>query len=316
MNFNSPDIYKIIDKSDKIAVSAHLSPDGDAVGSCVAMAQVLEMLGKKPVILLEEYSKKFNFLKGLELIKNEVQEEKFDLFIALDCGSKDRLSKFQKNFDEASITMNIDHHISNTNFAQNNIVYPDASSTCEVVYEVVKNFAKLNKYIAEALYTGILTDTNGFMHNSTSPRTHEVASELLKLGISSSELHTKMLYSHSISEMRVFGYALTKAIVDGKICYCLLTNDEIVNKCGADYTELENIVSYLLNCNGVEASAFIYEKADKTIKVSLRSIEIDVSLLATKFGGGGHKLAAGVSFNTTIEKARDIIINELKETLE
>lgn len=317
MDFNSPDIYRILDESNNIAISAHLSPDGDAVGSCAAMALALEMIGKKPVIFLEKYNDKFKFLKGLKFVTDQIHCDRiFDLFISLDCGSKDRLSGFQVLFDNARKTMVIDHHISNTLFGDINIVYPNASSTCQVVYEIIKNFCNLNKDIAEALYTGILTDTNGFMHTCTSTRTHEIAAQLLMAGISSSELHERLLYSHSVSEMRICGYAFSKAVIDDKICYCQLSRDEIENRCGAQYSELDTIVSYLLNCNGIEASAFIYEKPDGTVKASMRSKKINVSAIAEKYGGGGHIMAAGVSFyNSDIETVRKIIVEEFKEAM-
>lgn len=316
MEANSPQIYDILTKYDSIALACHTNPDGDAIGSALGLALCLRLMGKKPFVLIEDYSEKFDFIKGREMIyKGDFDELKPELFISLDCGSSDRLGAAEAVLKRAKETLAIDHHISNTGFADNNIVYPNASSTCEIVYETIKNFCAVNKDIAEALYTGIITDTSGFKHNSTSPRTLEAAAQLIKFGIDFSAIQTRVLYSHSEKETAVFLKAVGRYKIDGKICVSYITKDEIINECGADYKDLDGIVEYLLNFNGIEASVFAYEKADGIKKISMRSKSTDVSRIAVKYNGGGHKLAAGASLNMPMEEALDTIVKEIKKEL-
>lgn len=316
MDANSTEIYQILSESNDIALGCHVNPDGDAIGSTLGFALCLSLMGKKPVVLIEDYSEKYSFIKGSEFIfKGNLDELKPDLFISLDCGSSDRLGSAEAVFNRAEKTLAVDHHVSNTNFATYNIVYPESSSTCEVVYEMVKNFCVLNHDIAEALYTGIITDTSCFKHNSTSPRTLEVAAQLIKFGIDFSDIQTRVLYSHTKEETAVFIKAVQKYKIEDKICYSFLTKEEILNDCKADYKDLDGIVEYLLNFEGVEVSVFVYEKPDGTKKISMRSKKLDISKIAMKHNGGGHKLAAGATMNTSVEEAIQTIINEIKNEL-
>lgn len=316
MNANSTEIYKILSENNEIALGCHVNPDGDAIGSTLGFALCLSLMGKKPIVLIEDYSEKYSFIKGSEFIfKGNYDELNPELFISLDCGSADRLGNAEAVFKRAKETIAVDHHVSNTKFANYNIVYPDSSSTCEVVYEIIKNFCVVNKNIAEALYTGIITDTSGFKHKSTSPRTLEVAAQLIRFDIDFSEIQTRVLYSHSKEETAVFLKAVERYKTEDKICYSYLSKEEILNECKADYKDLDGIVEYLLNFEGVEVSVFVYEKPDGTKKISMRSKKADVSKIAIKYNGGGHKLAAGATMNTSVEEAIQTIINEIKNEL-
>ena len=205
MQTNSPQIYELISKYDNIVIGSHTNPDGDAVGSSLGLALCLAIMGKKPIVLLEDYSCKYSFIKGKEYIfKEDYDSLEPQLFISLDCSSPDRLGRAESVFKRAAETMCIDHHISNKNFADYNIVLADSSSTCEVVYDIIKNFCVLNESIAEALYTGIVSDTSAFKHKSTSPATLEAAARLISLGIDFSKIQTDVLYSHSKEQTAVF----------------------------------------------------------------------------------------------------------------
>lgn len=316
MDANSMQIYKILSKYDNIVLGCHTNPDGDAIGSTFGFALCLKLMGKNPIVLIEDYSRKYSFINGSELIfKGDYNELNPELFISLDCGSADRLGDAAGVFDRAEVTIAVDHHVSNTEFADYNIVYPQSSSTCEVVYEIIKNFCVLNHDIASALYTGIISDTSGFKHNSTSSRTLEIAAQLIKYDIDFSEIQTAVLYSHTEKENAVFVKAIERYTIDGNICYSYLTKEEILDECKADYKDLDGIVEYLLNFEGVSASVFVYEKPDGTKKISMRSKKADVASIAVKYNGGGHKLAAGASLNTSIEEAIDTIVNEIKNEL-
>jgi len=315
METNDVKIGQILSTYDNIVLGTHINPDGDAVSSTLAFAQTLKIMGKNPVVLIGKYSDKYCHIKGTEFIYNgDYNNINTDIFIALDCGDKKRLGKAQSVFERAKITFNIDHHISNNNFADNNIVLANASSSSEVVFEVIKNFSIINVDIAEAIYTGIISDTGGFRHNSTTPETHNVVAQLLKYNINFSEIHRKVLYDHTIEQIKVFTKALNNIEIDDEIAFTTITVQEL-KQCGADTTDLDGIVEYMLNIRGVEVSVFLYEKSDGSVKASLRSKNIDVNNIALKYGGGGHKAAAGASFDKNIAQVKDIILNDIKNEL-
>jgi len=311
----STDIYEIWTKGENVVISTHLNPDGDAVGAVFALAMALAKIGAKPVVLIENYSEKFDFIKGTEYVYNENYDNlKPDVFIAVDCGSKDRLGKSMSVFDRANVTFNIDHHISNDNFAENNIVLGKASSSCEVVYEIIKNFCVLDKDIAEALYVGIVSDTFGFKYNSTSKNTMEIGGKLMEFGIEYSQIQDKVLYEHTIAEVNVFKKALDNFKTDGNVAYTFLRASEM-NECGATSKDLDGIVEYILNIKGISISVFVYEKGDGICKISFRSKKADVNKVASNFGGGGHILAAGTDFKGSVEEALNSALNEIKKEL-
>lgn len=312
----STDIYEILSKSKNVVISTHTNPDGDAVGSSLALAMAVAEIGVKPIVLIEEYSEKYDFIKGTEYIyKGDYDELEPDVFIAVDCGSKERLGQAEKVFDRAKTTFNIDHHISNNGYAMDNVVQGGASSACEVVYDVIKTFCQVNKDIAEALYTGIVTDTYGFKYNATSRHTMEIGGQLIEMGIAFSEIQDRVLYEHSETEVEIFKKALNNFKIDGKVAYTTLTLDEMA-ECGATNKDLDGIVEYILNIQGVEVSTFVYQKGENLCKISLRSKKIDVNEIASKFGGGGHILASGASFEGTIDNALNSVLTEIKKRVE
>lgn len=316
MKINSIELYNVINSYDEIILSCHVNPDGDAVGSTLGLAQCLHLMGKKPVVLIDDYSEKYKFIKGREFIY-EGDYDKLDstLFICLDCGSDDRLGEACEVFKRAKQTIVIDHHVSNTEFGDYNIVFPNSSSTCEVVFETFKNFCMINYDIAVAFYTGIITDTSGFKHTSTTPRTLEVAAKLIGFGINFSEIQTRVLYTHSQNETAVFLKAVGRYKIDGKVCYSYLTKDEIINECGADYKDLDGIVEYLLNFEGMEVAVFGYEREDSSIKISMRSNSTDIGKIAVEHEGGGHKFAAGANFSSSMQEALETVVEEIKKEL-
>jgi phosphoesterase RecJ-like protein len=307
-----------IENAGLIAVAAHLNPDGDAVSSSFAFAKALDKLGKKVVVLLEEYDTKFDMLGGSDFIyKGDYRELTPDVFFCLDCGSIDRLREAQAVFERAKLTYNIDHHISNTNFADVNIVNGSASSTCEVVYELIHDIVDVDKDIATAIYTGILTDTGGFMHNCTSRRTHEIAGKLVELGVDTPNVHTKILCEHSVSQAMLFGCAIGKMqVTDGRIASTLITKADFAS-CNASQSDLDGICEFMLNTKGIEVAVLASERDNGYTKLSFRSKGVNVSEIAVSLGGGGHKLAAGAGIvsepNAAVQKAVGILKEKINE---
>ncbi|MBQ7266243.1 MAG: bifunctional oligoribonuclease/PAP phosphatase NrnA [Firmicutes bacterium] len=289
--------------AETICIAGHTNPDGDAVSSTLALALAVEQLGKKPYILLEDYSDEFDVLDGRKYIYSLSYDELApDLFIASDCGDKERLGEAAKVFDRAKKTWNIDHHVSNTSFAQVNVVEPASSSACEVVYETVKDFIKLDKNIATALYTGILTDTGGFRHNSTHKRTHEIAGILVEAGVDTPFIHNKMLMEHTLVQAKVLAQAIENVSFEGSVCISYIDSIQL-EKIGADKKDLGAVIDYLITMRGAEVAVFAYERNDGCVKLSFRSKSLDVNKIAAKLGGGGHVLASGASVNNDIESA-------------
>jgi phosphoesterase RecJ-like protein len=315
-NMYENNILKDIENAELIAVAGHLNPDGDAVSSSFAFASFLEKLGKKAVVLLEGYDEKFNMLYGKKFVySGDYAELNPDVFFALDCGSIDRLRDAQAVFERSKFTYNIDHHISNTNYADVNIVNGSASSTCEVVFELIHNLIDIDKETATAIYTGLLTDTGGFMHNCTSKRTHEIAGRLVELGVDTPNVHTKILCEHSISQAKLFGVAISKMqITEGKIASSLVTKADFA-LCGATQSDLDGICEFMLNTKGIDVAVLASERDNGYTKLSFRSKSVNVSEICVSLGGGGHKLAAGAGIVSEPKAAVDMAVDLLKEKI-
>ncbi len=308
-------ILKDIDNVQTIFIAGHTNPDGDAIGSCFGFALAMAALGKTPVILLDNYSEKFNILKGGEYVyKGDPSKLAPEIFFALDCGDIDRLGDAKEVFERAEKTYNIDHHISNTYFAQNNIVNGDASSASEVVYEVISKFVSIDTDIATAIYTGILTDTRGFKHSCTSERTHMIAGKLVTAGVDTGRIHSKFMYEHSLTEAKAFALAIDKMYLEDRIAFTYLTKEDMASV-GATANDLDGIVAYLLNTGDAELALFATERDNGIVKLSFRSNEIDVNQVALQFGGGGHKLASGASVTGNIEEVMSKALDILKDKI-
>ncbi|MDE6182339.1 MAG: bifunctional oligoribonuclease/PAP phosphatase NrnA [Eubacteriales bacterium] len=311
-------VIEEIKKAKNIVLAGHVSPDGDAVSANFALALAIKKIGKEPIILLEKYADTYDYLTGHNFVYTEEQDKlNPDLFISLDCGDIKRLGKAEEVFKRAKKTINIDHHMSNDNFADINVVNKEGSSTSEVVYEILNQMEGdiIDKDIATIIYTGIVFDTCGFKHKSTGKRTHQIAGELIEKGVDSSAVHTNLIYTHSIGNSRLLAKSIENLHIDGGISITTLSKDDILEKCKASYDELEGISGYLLDIKGTAVSAFLYEKRDGSIKVSFRSKELNVNEIAGKFGGGGHKLASGATINATLEEAKEIVLKEIKNKM-
>lgn len=308
-------IIKDIENVQTIYITGHTSPDGDCIGSTFGFALAMAKMGKKPVILLEDYAEKFNILDGSQFVfKGDYEGLEPDIMFSLDCGDKHRLGEAEVVFDKAKCTYNIDHHISNTKFAMTNIVNGKASSACEVIYEIISKFVDIDKNIATALYTGLLTDTGGFRHNCTSERTHQIAGKLISAGVDTPTIHTKFLMEHSMTDVKIFAKAIGRMCLDKGIAYTYVTNDDM-KECNATSKNLDAVVGYLLNTEGAEVAIFASERAEDIVKLSFRSKNANVNEVAALFGGGGHILAAGAATKGNIIEVLNKAISEVRKKL-
>lgn len=302
-----------IKDSKGIVLGAHINPDGDAVGALVGMATLCGFLHIPYQVMLENVPENFKeLLEDIEL--NDTVTIDYDTFISVDCGDVDRLGKYKGLFEQAAVTINIDHHETNTYFADLNEVHADASSSCEVVYEIIKEAkCPLTQSLVSGLYTGILTDTGGFMHPCTSARTHQIVAELLQVPFD----FTKIYYNQMVAKSEIATIMESVAIghlsqLNNKSMYLAYVTAEEMKEKGATKEDLGSIVSQVKNIKGCEVAIFIYPIEEEKYKVSFRSnAPYDVAKIATIFGGGGHIRAAGATLNGTLEQVIEHVCKAL-----
>lgn len=309
-------ILQEIEDAKSIGISGHVRPDGDCIGSCVALYNYLinNSREKEIDVYLEMVPDSFSFLKDTDKINvNYNKEIIYDLFISLDCGSLDRLGLAEKYFNEAKRTINIDHHISNTLFAKENHLIPEASSTCEVLFDLFEE-DKIDYFTAEALYLGIVHDTGVFKHSNTTKKTMTIAGKLIDKGILFSKIIDESFFQKTYVQNQILGRCLLESmlILDGK-CIISTLSKTVMEFYGATSEDLDGIIDQLRITQGVEVAIFIYEVDNLVFKVSMRSNEqVNVNKIATYFGGGGHIKAAG----TTMHGNKYDVINNLTTHIE
>ena len=302
-----------------VAIGGHVRPDGDCVGSCMGLYQYINAVypDVQVDVYLEVVPSSFYMFDVVNEILHEVNEDKmYDLFISLDCASVDRLGFSQSLFEKAKATLCVDHHISNHGFADDNYIVPEASSTSELVYNLIDKDA-ITTEIAECLYLGIVHDTGVFQYSCTSPETMEAAAELMRKNIRASEIIDKTYYEKTYVQNQMLGKALQESslLLDGKVIASHIEK-EIMDANGVKPSDLEGIVSQLRVTQGVEVAIFMYELAKQEYKVSLRaSGNVDVSKVAQHFGGGGHVKAAGATMQGVAEDILDKLTEQIQTQL-
>ncbi len=315
MNNSFEEIYAVFNDSTSIAIAGHQNPDGDAIGACLALALALKKCGKDVTVLLEPYKGMYDVIPGKNLI---LAPEKYDmvdaeLFVALDCGDLMRLGEAASVFGRTAKQVNIDHHISNGYYGQYNFVDGEASSTCELIYRLLRDVVDLDKDIATALYAGILYDTGGFRHTSTSPATMNAAAELMTYDIPFNRIHNDFFESKSFQEMKIIGRAFQNALqrFEGKFLYSTIALSEMEDF-GCTYHDVGAVISQLKSVQGTGIACFLYEKEPNVVKASFRCEDgYDVCQLASVFGGGGHQKAAGCTICEPMEKALSMVMAEV-----
>lgn len=316
-------IREICMDAERIGISGHIRPDGDCVGSCLGLYLYLKKLfPKKEVkVFLEQPADIFSCLKGFDNIEILGKEtpvlEPFDVYFALD-GRRDRLGAAEKLFEEAKKTVNIDHHVSNSGGCGDyNYIRPEASSTSELVYELVEEDL-LDKDIAAALYIGIVHDTGVFRYSCTSPKTLQAAARLISFDIDFPNLVEKTFFEKTYVQNQIMGRALLESmlIMDGR-CIVSYIDKRTMDFYQVTSKDFEGIVSQIKLTKGTECAVFMYEIATLEYKVSLRSTEkVDVAKVAEIFGGGGHVRAAGCTMNGTFHDVINNLTVHIEEQLE
>jgi phosphoesterase RecJ-like protein len=309
-------IKEYIAKVKSILIITHEDPDGDAIGSSLALMHALRKLGKIVTVLIPKINPMYNILPGFSDIRTEIEDEEIELCIALDSSDLERLGSCRKYFENAEYTLVIDHHITNQNFGDVNYINAVASSTCQNLMVIFDELGiELDKNIAECIYTGILTDTGAFRYN-VQAETFEFMAMLIETGIDTANIYRRMFDVITEKRVRLLGRALNtlEMYENGKIAITHVTKNDL-EELESEDGDQENIVNFGRNIENAEVSVFIREKDGKQ-KVSLRSNEyVDVALIASKYLGGGHKKAAGFTADMPLEQLKNLLISEIQKQL-
>lgn len=306
-------LHELLTNAKTVGISGHIRPDGDCVGSCLAMYNYIVTYypNVEAHVYLDPIPNTFKFLKNADKIQDihTVSEDTvFDLYIALDCSEGSRLGDAFNFFENAKHTVCIDHHFSNNGFSEFSYIIPDDSSTCELVYNQIGK-EKITKDIAECLYLGIIHDTGVFQYSCTTEATMAAAGFLMTKGIDYPKICTDTYFAKTMVQNRMLGKALLgcKTYLDGKVIAAVITAEDMA-EFGAESKHLEGIVQQLRDTTGVEVAVFLYELADGDFKGSTRATgDVDLTVITGVYGGGGHKKAAGFSVDT--DKPWDVIDN-------
>lgn len=315
------EIIEKLKNSERILITTHVNPDPDAIGSGLALYLALNKLleeEKKVVrfVIQDNVPAFLDFLEHSVIIENfgNIQTKyKFDTVISVDCGSKDRIGAVSELITENSLLINIDHHASNKAFGDLNYLVPTASSTCEIMYDLIKEMGvEMTKDIAECLYSGIVGDTGNFAYSNVSKKTFVIASELVDLGINIEFIARNIYFSKTMPRMKILGLALNnfEFIEDKKLSYFFLSYEDM-KKYNGEKEDSEGIVEAIRAYDGCDISLFLREEENGQIKGSLRSKEKDINHIAAIFNGGGHKKAAGFNTDKSKEEVLEIVINNI-----
>ncbi|GEO24856.1 phosphoesterase RecJ-like protein [Alicyclobacillus acidoterrestris] len=303
-------------------IVTHERPDGDALGSALAMAHILTALGKEWTVLVDEkLPDRFQFLPLYDRIRrvDDADVGRYHDVVAVDCADEGRFAAVSRAMATDARVINIDHHQTNPRYGAAACVDAEAAATCELVYHVALFLSiPLDVDLATCLYTGILTDTGGFSYPNTTRAVHQIAAELLECGVQPYDIAEPALEARSTSQMKLLQLALRDMFIarDGRYAF-ISVNREMLEEAGATEDDVEGLVGFARSIETVEVGVLLRERPDGRIKASLRSKRrVDVAAIAQQFGGGGHARAAGCVLDGPLAAARQQIEAVVASVLE
>ena len=306
-----------IKKAQTIVILTHENPDGDAVGTAIALYNALKNYGKNPDIIIPEYPRIFEFLPGTNEIKKSSEIQKYDLAISVDCATMKMLNGFAEYFENAKMKICIDHHGTNTMYGDINYVNPDAPACAQIMLVILEHFKiEITQEIGTCILTGIITDTGGFKYAGVTAETFEFVAWLLNKGVNVSKIYRQVLQMKTRPNFELNRIASNRLelLENGKVAYTYITEED-EKQVGAGSGDHEGIVEIGRDIEGVEVSIFI-RQTEKGCKVSLRSNEyVNVADVCLILGGGGHIRAAGANIQGTIEQAKEKVLYQVKAQL-
>ncbi len=306
-------------KAKSVLIFSHNRPDGDTVGSATALRLALQKLGVKADIVCNSViPDKLKYLCGVDnYVKTPEKDVQYSMHVSVDCANENMFTELIGVYSKNSVTINVDHHVSNTKYAKLNYVQ-EASSTCEIIYDLINELGvEIDSEIAECLLTGIVTDTGGFAHSNVTENTLYVASllkragadlhKIIKINFKTQSRQRSNLYTSVISKMR---YRL-----DGKVGIIIITIKDLEDA-GAVDNLTEGFIDYPLTVDTVEVAISLLETGKNRYKISLRSKgKVNVNEIASLYGGGGHVLASGALLNGYLEDIIDKLCYNVEQRL-
>lgn len=314
------EIIEKINGAKRIMITTHENPDGDGIGAGLALLLGINKLGDKlktvRFVIQDPVPKYLKFLKHSTVIErtaNIKTKYDFDLVIFLDSAGEDRVGDAKNFVGEKTTTINMDHHISNTNYADINLVRPDLSSASELVFLLLEKMGiELDKDIAESVYCGIVNDTGNFSYNNVGDMTFEISAKLKRSGIDNEKISENLYSNKSKARLKILGKAMFEMEFneDKKLSYFFL-DKAYMESLNATKEDAEGVVEALRTYEKAEVSLFIREEKDGTLKGSLRSKGKDVNQIAALFSGGGHLKAAGFKTELSKDEVVQLVIKNL-----
>lgn len=315
-------IIRHLKNSNHIFLASHTDPDGDAIGSLIAMGLALDALNKKTTLYNESsIPAVYRFLPSVNRVVRRISPTIiYDTAVVLDCGDLKRIGKAASTINQIPLIINIDHHITNTSFADLQLVDTSACAAAEIIYRLIKKMGvPINKAIATSIYTGILTDTGSFRFPNTNKTAFAICEEMVRLGVDPYNVAQHVYGTYSLGRIKLLNLAIDSIEIshNGKLSLMTLSQD-MLDKTGTQPEDIDGFINYAIRIEDVKVAVLIQEllngrresKNRDRFHVSLRSDgTVDVAEIATSFGGGGHSSAAGFSIDTTISDLKNRIFN-------
>ena len=309
-----------ISRHDRFLIASHRSPEADAIGSQLGLSRALRQRGKQTILYNRDgVPKNLSFLKGSDSILkyDELPDEvtEVEVGIVVDCSDLDRLGDKGKRLFRGLPTINIDHHKDNTNFGDINYVEPVAATT-QIIADLIEYMGlRLDQPIATALYSGVIADTSSFQNENVSANLLHKAADLLENGASARSVIVNLYEREPFSKLKLLGEVLARAKYEDSIVWAEITPD-LIEKAGATQEDTEGIVGKLRTTEGAKVACLFKELPEDKIKVSLRSKNaVDVSMVASQFGGGGHKVAAGCMVDGRMGNVEEKVLKEIRKKI-
>ncbi len=324
-------LQRALEDVDRILISTHVNPDGDAVGSVLGLRGILESAGKQSeVVISDTITKKYKFLMDRPVLRPDSPElenleeaERFQMVIFVDASERERAGDVLDHLDRwmspGALEVNIDHHVSNDIFGDIVIVDPERASTAELVLQLAGTLGvDISPVVADQLFAAILTDTGRFQFGNTDSHSLQAAAQLVAAGADPSTIAQRIYLERPASFYRLLGNLLSSIELrhDGRTCVMTMTSDLIAAYFPDGHMDSEGIVDFTVQVEGVEVGVFIRQTGDGTFRASLRSRgEIDVRVIVEAFGGGGHENAAGCGMEGSLNDVKERIVSEVKNWL-
>jgi phosphoesterase RecJ-like protein len=314
-------IIQQFNNSNKIIVITHTHPDGDAIGSLIAMGMSLEALNKKITLYCESLIPAvYRFLPEVHRVVNKIGNLNYDMAVILDCGDLSRVGQTVSYLEQIPVIVNIDHHVTNTRFGHLQLIDTSACATAEIVYRLIKQMGlTFSKSVATSIYTGILADTGSFRFSNTNKAAFAICQEMVEIGVDPHNIAQHVYGTYSLSRIKLLNLALDSIELseNGKLSIMTLTQ-KMFDETNTKPEDVDGLINYAQRIEDVEVAALIQEhqngnensRTTNRFHVSLRSDgTFDVAAIAAMFGGGGHSSAAGFSIEETLSSVKSRIFS-------